>query len=191
MRIRKLWRPDGGVRVNIGSGHDYRAGWINVDRYAKRADLRFDLLKFPWDLEDDSVDWLYANQIVEHVPPRLGDEDGLIRVLREVHRILKAGGRMYIGVPMAGTVSDYANITHYRHFVKSSFDFLPGGPAKTSNLAPQAALRFRLLARKTHRKIRIAGLDTSYHFPKYLRFDPNIGVRYGLVFILEKIPGPD
>lgn len=187
MRLSKAWTPTSGVRVNIGCGFDYREGWINVDRYAKRADQRWDILDLPWPLKTGSVDWLYANQILEHVPPRIGDEDGLILQLREIHRVLKPGGRCFIGVPQAGSLEDYENITHYRHFVRSSFDFLDPKLQGVKTLTVHSGLQFHVLVRKRLRSVRITKLfDSSYHLPKYLRFNPNIGRKRALAFILER-----
>lgn len=162
---------------------------MNVDRYAERADQRWDVLDLPWPLLDKSVDWLYANQILEHVPPRIGPEDGLILVLREVHRVLKPGARCFIGVPHAGSLEDYENITHYRHFVRSSLDFLDPRYQGVKTLTVHSGLRFRLLVRKVLRSLRFTKwFDTSFHAPKYLGFDPNVGKRRALVFVLERLP---
>ncbi len=187
MRLSRCWRPLDGVSVNLGSGLDYREGWLNVDRYAPRADARWDLWELPWDLQTGSVDWLYANQVMEHVPPRIGSEDGLVLVLREIHRVLKDGGRCFVGVPYAGSVADHENITHYRHFVKSSFDFLDLKQDAGSSLAHHVGVRFRVVGRRVRRTIRLGRLfDSGYHLPRYLRFKPNIGRRTGIDFVLER-----
>jgi predicted SAM-dependent methyltransferase len=189
VRLSKAWKPESGVRVNLGCGFDYREGWINVDRYAERADQRWDILDLPWPLKTGSVDWLYANQILEHVPPRIGDEDGLIRQLWEIHRVLKVGGRCYIGVPHAGSLEDYENITHYRHFVRSSLDFLDPSYQGVKTLTVHSGLRFRLLVRKRLRSLRFTRLfDSSFHLPKYLGFNPNIGRKRALAFVIERLP---
>src|SRR5688572_3674928 len=92
------WVPDGEsllaypTRLNLGSGHDYRPGWINADKYAPRADSRFDIFSPPYPFKDGEIDYVHAEQILEHVPHRFGDRDGLIAVLEELHRILRPGG---------------------------------------------------------------------------------------------------
>lgn len=167
---------------------DYREGWTNVDRYAARADKRFDLFRIPYPIPADSVDYVLAEQMLEHVPPRIGDEDGLLVVLAELHRILRPGGLLYAGVPYAGSDNDYNNVTHYRHFIRSSFDFLD--PMRTRNppLTAQSPVRFRLLRVDLQRSLKLTRwLDSAYHFPKYLGFDPNVGRKRGLHFLLEKI----
>lgn len=190
MRLKKAWTPVSGVRVNLACGLDYREGWVNIDKYAPRVDQRWDLFKLPWPLKSDSVDWMFIEQFLEHVPPRLGDEDGLLRTLQEIHRVLKPGGRVWIGVPYAGSPSDFLDVTHYRRFIDRSFDFLdPVLRAKLPNLANHAGVEFRLLKRTIRRRVRLTRFfDTSYHLPKYLKFNPNVGRRDGLSFVLEKLP---
>lgn len=179
------------VRINLGCGFDYREGWINVDRYAERADKRFDLFRPPYPFKANSVDYVFAEQIMEHVPPRIGDEDGLLVVLAELHRILRPGGLLSVGVPYAGSLNDYENPTHYRRFVKRSLDFLDPALWPDHPLVAQTPVRFRIHRRILRRGLHFGKyLDTNYHFPKYLAFDPNIGRKRGLTFLLEKLPIP-
>lgn len=179
------------TRLNIGCGTDYREGWINVDRYAPRADQRFDLFRKPWPLADASVDYVLASQVLEHVPPRIGDEDGLLEVLGEIHRVLRNGGLLHAGVPYAGSDNDYNNVTHYRHFIPTSFDFLDPERSRNPPLSAQAPVRFRIHTVHVTRSFRASRLfDSGYHMTKYLGFDLNWGRKRGLTFLLERIAAP-
>lgn len=75
------------VRVNLGCGEDYKEGWINVDYNKKvKADIYSDFLKkLPF--KDNSVDFIYAKNIFEHVPNPLD-------FLFEIKRVLKKGGKV-------------------------------------------------------------------------------------------------
>ncbi|HLE47617.1 MAG TPA: methyltransferase domain-containing protein [Candidatus Thermoplasmatota archaeon] len=175
-------------RVNLGCGTDYREGWTNVDRYAARADERFDLFRMPWPMKDASVDYVLASQFLEHVPPRIGDEDGLIELLGEVHRVLRPGGLLHVAVPYAGSDNDYNNITHYRHFIPTSLDFLDPERTRNPPLSAQAPVRFRIHKVHVTRSFRATRLfDSGYHMPKYLGIDLNVGRKRGLTFLLEKV----
>ncbi|HEX9160814.1 MAG TPA: methyltransferase domain-containing protein [Thermoanaerobaculia bacterium] len=81
-------------RVHLGSGDHWIAGWINIDFDATKpldvvADLRRD---FP--LRTASVDLLHSEDFLEH----LDESDGRA-VLRECHRVLRAGGVMRLLTP--------------------------------------------------------------------------------------------
>jgi predicted SAM-dependent methyltransferase len=183
--------PEYPVRVNLACGFDYREGWLNVDRYAPRADKRFDLFRPPWPMATGSIDYVLAEQILEHVPPRIGDEDGLIVILDELHRVLRPGGLLAVGVPYAGSGNDYQDITHYRHFVPSSFDFLDPARRPDHPLAAQSKVRFavrRLLVRRSVRLTKY--FDTGFHLPKYLGVDPNVGRKRAMHVLLERLPDP-
>ena len=80
-------------------GHEYRAAmrrWFSYrssdfDLGAHLADIALDLQKI--DLPDDSIDVLITPHVLEHVPDtRLA--------LSEIRRILSAGGRTYLQVPL-------------------------------------------------------------------------------------------
>lgn len=185
-RLSRLWQPEGGTRVNLACGTDYRPGWTNIDLFSERVDVRWDLLRTPWPLEADSVDWLLADALFEHVPQMIDQEDGLLRVLREVQRVLRARGRCLVIVPYFGSMDDGTDIFHYRHFTEHSFDFLGAGPG--SSRGDQARLhRLRLRKKVILRRWSLGRwFSSNYHLPKYLHWDPNVGRKDGLVFLLEK-----
>ncbi|MCS7367354.1 MAG: methyltransferase domain-containing protein [archaeon YNP-WB-062] len=84
------------MKLNLGCGDDVKAGYINVDiRKTKpnvlMLDLEKDLLKvFP----DNSVEEIIAKDVIEHVSWRRVED-----LLRDIHRVLKSNGRIYIQVP--------------------------------------------------------------------------------------------
>ena len=44
------------MKLNLGCGKDYIDGWVNVDLYDdSKCDVVYDLEKFPWPWEDNSV----------------------------------------------------------------------------------------------------------------------------------------
>ena len=80
------------VRVNLGSGQDYRDGYINVDKYDPRADIQADILELPFDSE--SVDEIVLSHVIEHISWRKHTT-----VLEELHRVLKPGAKLEIMYP--------------------------------------------------------------------------------------------
>jgi predicted SAM-dependent methyltransferase len=83
----------GPTRVELGSAHFRREGWISLD-IADGADARVDLrrgLPFP----DESVDEVHAEHVFEH----LEYPSEIMPLLVEVHRVLVAGGMLSFSVP--------------------------------------------------------------------------------------------
>jgi len=84
------------VKLNLGCGGDVREGYLNIDvRKTHPKVLLLDLEKemltsFP----DGSVEEILARDFLEHLSWRVVEA-----FLRDCHRVLKAGGRMYIQVP--------------------------------------------------------------------------------------------
>jgi predicted SAM-dependent methyltransferase len=93
---RSLRRPP--IRLNLGSGFAPKSGWTNIDLVgAPRA--------IPWNLAtgipypDDSVDAVFHEHFLEHLPVQLG-----FALTRECKRVLRPGGVLRFGVPDAEAV---------------------------------------------------------------------------------------
>ena len=78
-----------GYRELMRRWFDYTAS--DYDLSAHQGDIQIDLQNIA--LPDESIDVLLTPHVLEHVP----DTD---RALREIFRVLKPGGRMYLQVPM-------------------------------------------------------------------------------------------
>ncbi len=82
----------------MGCGNDIKEShgdvkWINIDRYkAKGVKYVIDLEKFPYPFKKNCFDYIYARGIMEHLKD-------FLKVLKELHRILKPEGIVYIYVP--------------------------------------------------------------------------------------------
>ena len=112
------------IKLNLGCGKNYREGFINVDSspYIKK-DLTLDLNKYPLPFDDNSVDYVLAMAIIEH----LNDMKSFIE---EIHRILKVGGKIRFRVPLAFTHIDSGDPTHKQHITPNTFNhFLREGKA--------------------------------------------------------------
>jgi len=79
------------IKLNLGSGNDYREGWVNVDIAGDyKVDVVADLSEqFPF--ADNSVDEILASDILEHFIKEDGE-----KFLRECYRILKVDGVLTI-----------------------------------------------------------------------------------------------
>jgi predicted SAM-dependent methyltransferase len=75
------------IRLDIGAGSTAEAGWISWDiKDGRRAEV----IEMP----DASVSEIRASHVLEHI-----SMPQTIPVLREWHRVLEPGGRLYVSVP--------------------------------------------------------------------------------------------
>ena len=79
------------IKLNLGSGNDYKEGWINVDADKDtRKDIYADLSKkFPF--RENYADEIMASDILEHF---IKEEGGMF--LEECWRVLKINGKITI-----------------------------------------------------------------------------------------------
>jgi predicted SAM-dependent methyltransferase len=96
-------RREGYTRLHLGCGWVHKDGWLNIDLFATRADVYWDLrlgIPFP----DDSVEAISHEHMLEHLSLEHG-----FSITRECLRVLRPGGVLRIGVPDAGLcVNSYA-----------------------------------------------------------------------------------
>jgi len=124
-KTRQTWRPS---KINLGSGKDYKAGWLNLDVIDRaEPDLVLDLGKpqeFPLKartrfgtdmvLEAGSVEKVYANNVLEHVPD-------LPCLMTNVLTLLKEGGDIEIEVPYEKALTAWQDPTHIRAMNENSW----------------------------------------------------------------------
>jgi hypothetical protein len=100
------------VKLNLGCGQNRIAGYVNVDREAAVApDLVMDLEKFPWPLEDDSVEEVIANHVLEHVGAQA---QVFIGIMKELYRVCRPGALVRIAVPHPRHDNFFDDPTHVR-----------------------------------------------------------------------------
>jgi len=81
--------------LNLGSGGNNLPGYTNVDnRPETNPDMVYDLEKTPYPWPDESAAEIIWKDALEHLSWRV-----IEFVLKECHRILEKGGRMYIQCP--------------------------------------------------------------------------------------------
>ena len=55
-------------KLNLGCGFDKREGFVNADNFPECSpDVRFDIERTPWPLEDDGFDHILMKHVLEHV----------------------------------------------------------------------------------------------------------------------------
>lgn len=79
------------MKLNLGCGDKKIEGYLNVD-VCGAPDLICDLSAFPWPWEDNSVDEVFSEHFLEHVP----DYE---KTVLEMHRVLAPQGILRFKVP--------------------------------------------------------------------------------------------
>lgn len=130
------------TRLNIGAGRTYIPGFTNID-LSPSADLSLDLNADRLPFDDDSVDLVFTYHALEHL-------DRYLFALGEIHRVLKHGCPLLVGVPYV-TLTEYnlVNPYHRQNFNEHSFDFFD--PAKLRGSAvEQHEILFTKIAHRFH-----------------------------------------
>jgi len=80
-------------KLNLGCGESKKPGYVNVDwQPAVEPDVLHDLNRLPYPFADDTFDVIEAFHVIEHL-------DRPFAVMKELHRILKPGGKLQVKVP--------------------------------------------------------------------------------------------
>ncbi|MEM4336801.1 MAG: methyltransferase domain-containing protein [Candidatus Woesearchaeota archaeon] len=115
------------TKLNIGCGTKTFKDYINVDFVkGKDVDICFNLNKLPWPFKSDSIEEIYADNILEHL-------DDFDKSLRECHRILKKGGILLIKVPYFSNPGAFTP-DHKSFFNLDSLDIYCSNTPHTTNL---------------------------------------------------------
>jgi SAM-dependent methyltransferase len=108
------------LKLNLGAGRTYLPGFCNLD-LVPWADVRIDLNSEPLPFPNDSVDCVFSYHLLEHL-------DRYLFALGEIHRVLRHGGRLLVGVPyVTSTEYNLVNPYHRQQFNEFSFDFFEAG----------------------------------------------------------------
>jgi predicted SAM-dependent methyltransferase len=103
--------------LDLGCGNKKRPGAIGVDFNDRTAaDVIHNLNAFPYPFDDASVDEVYLDNILEHL-------DEPLKVMEEVYRIVRPGGRVKVIVPYFRSLWAFIDPTHQHFFTVSSFAF--------------------------------------------------------------------
>jgi SAM-dependent methyltransferase len=103
-------------RLNLGCGTDIRPGWVNLDvAPLPGVDVVHDLSSLPLPFEDASFDRIAAKDVLEHLD--------YLPVLRDLHRILRPGGRLEVTSPHFTSPAVWVDPTHRTAFSIETFQF--------------------------------------------------------------------
>lgn len=99
---------DGELKLDLGCGDNKVAGFLGVDGWkTDSTDYVFDLLQFPWPIEDGIVDALHCSHFFEHIPSKLRP-----RFMDECYRVLKPLSQLTIITPYWSSMRSIQDYTH-------------------------------------------------------------------------------
>jgi len=106
--------------LDVGCGTNKIKDAIGLDSVQlDGVDIVHDLNSYPWPFKDEEFDIIYMNDIIEHL-------DDTIKVMEELYRILKKGGKVIIRVVYWNHRYSFSDPTHVHYFTEMSFDFFTG-----------------------------------------------------------------
>ena len=106
-------RAGAGRVLDVGCGSKKHPGAVGLDISGDTdADIVHDLDVFPYPVPDASFDEVLMQDVIEHVAEP-------IRVIGELHRTLRPGGRLQLRTPHFSSALAYGDPTH-RHYYSTT-----------------------------------------------------------------------
>ena len=103
-------------KLNVGCGYNIKSGWINLDVVdLPGVDIVHDIENIPLPFDDNTFSVILCQDVLEHIE--------YVPVLRDLHRILKKGGKLQIRVPHFSSRRNYEDPTHKKMFSIRTFEF--------------------------------------------------------------------
>lgn len=115
------------MKLNLGCGDKLLYDYLNVDKEEPEFtehtyDYVFEKVNlektFPW--KDNSIDYILAEDIIEHLPDK-------IHTMNEIFRILKPEGKVRIIVPSTDGRAAFQDPTHVSFWNRNSFFYFEKG----------------------------------------------------------------
>lgn len=93
-------------KLNLGSGENRKEGYINIDwNSLANPDVLHNLNVSPHPFTDNTFDLIEASHVLEHL-------DKPFAVMKELHRLLKPGGKLIVKVPHFSRGFTHAEHSH-------------------------------------------------------------------------------
>ena len=113
------------LKLNLGGGKQKKEGYINIDIVTlPSVDIVHDLNNgIPF--EDDTVDEVYSQHFLEHLPDT-------VKIMEEIYRVCKKDALVRIKVPYFKSIGAFKDPTHVSFFTERTFEYFD--PTKIGEL---------------------------------------------------------
>ena len=109
-------------KLNMGSGPDVKAGYVNADLVALPGlDVLCDLSHRPLPFRDNTFEEIFMSHVLEHVPDT-------VRTMEEIYRIASPSAEVIVKVPHYKHSNAFKDPTHVRFFTEETFDYFGKDP---------------------------------------------------------------
>ena len=127
------------MKLNLGCADNLRPDYVNMD-IVPRAGVEVADLREGWPWPDDSVEFILAHDIIEHLPDK-------IHTMNEAWRVLANGGVIEIGVPTTDGFGAFQDPTHVSYWNQRSFLYYAAGNPYRERFAASYGIQaaFRIL----------------------------------------------
>lgn len=117
-----------GIKLNLGCGNRKIEGFVNIDsRKIVNPDVVYDLEEgLPKNFKDNSVSYIYASNILEHIR-------NLILLMEDIYRVCQNGATVEIYVPYYKSYHAFTDPTHVRFFTEDTFGYFSQEHRKKNN----------------------------------------------------------
>lgn len=124
------------MKLNLGCCDAVLPGFVNVDIIAGPGVDQVADLSMPWPWADNSVEFVRAWDIIEHLPDK-------IKTMNEIYRVLAPGGRAEIAVPTTDGTGAFQDPTHVSFWNRRSFLYYEAGNPYRERFAASYGIRAR------------------------------------------------
>lgn len=124
------------MKLNLGCCDAPVSGFVNVDIVAGPGVDQVADLKSPWPWADNSVEYIRAWDIIEHLPDK-------IMTMNEIYRVLAPGGSVEIAVPTTDGSGAFQDPTHVSFWNRRSFLYYEDGNPYRERFAKHYGIRAR------------------------------------------------
>ena len=143
-------------KLNFGCGRDVKKGWDNADGQKGKGVISFNFDKFPYPIKANTYNYIFVNNVLEH----LQDPD---KVLDELWRISKPGAKIEIWVPHYTNKGAYDRLDHKHYFNETCFEYLEEDFVRLAELDPNFIPKFRI------RLLEITPTEVGRFLPRSIR----------------------
>jgi glycosyltransferase involved in cell wall biosynthesis len=140
--------PVSAIRLNLGCNDSPLNGFVNVDSAPGLGVDQVVDLQQPWPWADDSVSFIRANDVIEHLQDK-------ILTMNEMYRVLAPGGSVEVSVPTTDGPGAFQDPTHVSFWNRRSFVYYECGSPYRERFAQRYGIcaKFRTVWERTDRSV--------------------------------------